>query len=444
MAVFDHIPMGEKGLKEVYRWLDGFVEENKRITHKEVLGRSPDHWDIPAIFVTNRDIADELKQIAVVTAARHGQEFGARVVAPEILRFLTSDEARKIRDTQIIIVVPVVNPEGFVSNQFCSSRTSLTTTERLILGSLFRTYQPDMIIDYHSLGAEGGSKYDIGDMEVILPANTTRWAMDEQIHLYVAQRMVDAAEEAGWPYEIHTLEDLATYYFGERELGNMPWTSLKEKMFLLHMQDSNDNYDIPEEAALNALTPQGGQTTYTNYTCGPAYMKWHSLVFGMETNHGAITDAGDVAKSGMVPCAALLKMGSGRFTWEKDAGYPVNILHGDFRVSIRPVGNTAAKRRASRIRIWGERNHFNYPQREMIDLDTTIARVRYFGDDLPMEFALCLRMRQNHINSVSIGGKDIDFETFRNRCSTFVHIPIMMERAGVLEVKIKHPTTKGS
>jgi hypothetical protein len=282
MAVFDHIPMGEKGLKEVYRWLDGFVEENKRIARKEVLGKSPDHWDIPAIFVTNSEIADDHKQIAVVTAARHGQEFGARVVAPQILHFLIGEEARKIRDTQIVIVVPVVNPEGFVSNQFCSSRTSLTKTERLILGSLFRAYPPDMIIDYHSLGAESGSKYDIGDMEVILPANTTKWAMDEQIHLYVAQRMVDAAEEAGWPYEIHTLEDLATYYFGEREVGNMPWTSFKEKMFVLHMQDSNDDYDIPEDAILNKSTSQAGQTTYTNYTCGPAYMKWHSLVFGMK------------------------------------------------------------------------------------------------------------------------------------------------------------------
>ena len=442
MAVFDHIPMGEKGLKEVYRWLDGFVEENKRIVYKEVLGKSPDHWDIPAIFVTNRDMADDRKQIAVVTAARHGQEFGARVVGPEILRFLTSEEAIKIRDTQIVIVVPVVNPEGFVSNQFCSSRTSLTKTERLILGSLFRAYPPDMIIDYHSLGAEGGSKYDVGDMEVILPANTSKWAMDEQIHLYVAQKMLDAAEEAGWPYEIHTLEDLAAYYFGEREVGNMPWTSLKEKMFLLHMQDANDGYDIPEEAASNTLTPQAGQTTYTNYTCAPAYMKWHSLVFGMETNHGAITDAGEVAESGLAPCAALLKMGSGRSPWEKDVGYPVNILHGDFRVSIRPVGNSAAERRASRIRIWGERNHFNYPQREMKDLHTTISRVRYFGDDLPMEFALCLRMRQNRINGVTMGGKDLDFEIFRDRCSTFVYVPIIMERAGVLEVTVKHPARK--
>jgi hypothetical protein len=80
----------------------------------------------------------------------------------------------------------------------------------------------------------------------------------------------------------------------------------------------------------------------------------------------------------------------------------------------------------------------------MIDLNTTIARVRYFGADLPMEFALCLRMRQNHISSVGVGGKDIDFEIFRDRCSTFVHIPILMERAGVLEVTIKHPATKGS
>ena len=444
MAVFDHIPMGEEGLREVYRWLDCFVEENNRIARKEILGKSTDGWDVPAVFVTNSGRANHDKQIAVVTAARHGQEFGARVVAPEILRFLASEEARNIRDTQQVIVVPVVNPEGFVANQFRSSRTSLTKTERLLLGGLFRANPPDMIIDYHSLGAKAGSKYDMGDMEVILPANTTRWAMDEQIHLHVAQRMKEAAEEAGWPYEIHTLEDLATYYFGEREVGNMPWTSLKEKMYLLHMQDSHDDYDIPEEAALNTMTPQAGQTTYTNYTCGPAYMKWHSLVFGMEVNHGAIPAAGDVAESGMVPCAALLKMGSDRFAWEKDVGYPVNILHGDFRVSIRPIGRNASERRASRIRIWGERNHFNYPQREMVDLDTTIARVRYFGHDLPMEFALCLRMRQSQIHSVSIGGKETGFETFKDRCSTYVYVPLMLEKAGVLEVTIKHPTQKRS
>jgi hypothetical protein len=441
MAVFDYMPMGEKGLKAVYSWLDDFVKKNRGIAHKKVLGKSPDGWDIPAIFVTNRDVGDDHKQIAVVTAARHGQEFGARVVGPEILHFLAGGEAKEIRDTQLVIVVPVVNPEGFVLNKFFSSMTSLTETERVVLGDLFRSYPPDMIIDFHSLGKDMGSRYDVGDMEVIIPANTTRWAMDEEIHQHVAQKMLDAAEEAGWPYEVHTLEDLAAYYFGGRKIGNMPWSSMKEKVFTLHMQDFHDNYDVSEESALNPLPSGPGKTAYTNYTSGPAYMKWHSLVFGLETNHGALDKAGDVAESGMVPCAALLKMGSARFPWEKDRGYPVNILHGDFRVSIRPVGDNAAERRASRIKIWGERDHFNHPHREMTDLDTTIARVRYFGSDLPMEFALCLRMRQKNIQSVSIAGKETGFETFEDRCSTFVYVPLVMEKAGVLEVTIKHPTS---
>jgi len=439
VTIFQNIPMGEEGLKEVYSWLNEFVELNREIAHKKVIGKSENNCDIPAVFVTNNDIDDDEKQIAVVTAARHGQEFGARVVAPEILRFLVSEEAKEIRDTQIVIVVPVVNPEGFVLNQFTSSLTGLTKTERKVLGSLFNNYPPDMIIDYHSLGAESGSFYDIGDMEVIIPANTTKWAMDEQIHQHVSQKMLDAAEEAGWPYEIHTLEDLATYYFGGRDPGNTPWAYMKEKIFMLHMQDYHDHFDTPEESFMTNPTAKDGESGYTNYTCGPAYMKWHSLVFGMETNHYALSKAADVAESGKVPCAALLKMGSTRFPWEKDIGYPVNILHGDFRISIRPVGNNAAERRRSRTRIWGERHHFNMPHRKMTDLNNTVAQVRYFGNDLPMQFALCLRMRQKNIESVSLGDKKLAFEIFKDRCSTFIYVPLTIEKAGILEVTISHP-----
>ena len=425
MAVFNHIPMGKEGLREVYQWMDDFTEKNKKIAQNKMLGKSPDNWDIPAVFITNNDIRDEDKQIAVITLARHGQEIGARVVGPEILQYLASDNAKKIRDTQLVIVIPVVNPDGFVLNEFHSSRNSLTRTERLVLGKLFKSYPPDMMIDFHSLGQWEGSKYDAGDMEVIIPANTTRWGMDEQIHRYVAQKMQEAAESEGWPYEVHSLEDFAAYRFADRKLGDMPHTYLQEKVFLLHMMDANDNYDIPEEAA------------YTNYTCGPAYEKWHTLVFGVETNHWAIKRPEDIAVSGMVPCSALLKMGSSRFPWEKDRGYPTTIVHGDFRISLRPIGKNAAERRASRTRIWGQRMYFNIPQREMPDPETTIARVRYFGTDLPIEFALCLRMRQNAIKSITLGGREIEFETFKDQCSTFVYIPLCMDQAGTIELTIK-------
>jgi len=427
MAIFDHIPMGEEGLKEIYQWMDDWVAQNEGIVRKKVLGKSLDHWDIPAIFITNEALPDDDKQIAVITLGRHGQELGARVVGPEIIGYLCSSDAEEIRKTQVVIVVPVVNPEGFVYNEFRSSMTSLTKTERLVLGGLLKEFPPDCMIDFHSLGKSAGSKYDRGDMEVIIPANTTKWAMDEQIHQCVAREMQKAAESEGWPYEIHTLEDLATYYFGDTKIGNMPWTYLKEKVYLLHTQDFYDNYHIPEE------------DQYTNYTCGPSYMKWHTLVFGMETNHYALSRAGDIASSGLVPCSALLKAGSTRLPWEKEKGYPVNLLHGDFRISIRPLGKNASERRASRIRIWNERKNFNLPQREMADQETTIARVRYFGRDLPMEFALCLRMRQNNIKSVTTRGKEVQFETFQDACSTFVYVPALMEKAGTVEFIIKHP-----
>lgn len=427
MAVFDHIPVGEEGLREVYSWIDNFVNDNNEIAEKIVLGRSEDDkWEIPAVAITNKSIPNEEKQTAVVTLARHGQELGTRVVGPEIMQYLITDDASEIRDKQLVIVVPVVNPIGFVLGEFHSSMTSLTKTERLVLGKLFRENPPDAIIDYHSLGKSEGCKYDRGDMEVIIPANTTKWAMDEQIHQYVAQAMKDFAEAAGWPYEIHTLEDLASYYFGGPEIGNMPWRYMQEKVYLLHTQDFYDNYDVPEESA------------YTNYTCGPAYLKWHSLVIGMETNHHGISKPQDIAASGLAPCVALLKMGLARLNWEKDEGYPVNILHGDFRISLRPVGKNAAERRLSRIQIWNERHNFSLPLREMPDQETTVAKVRYFGRALPMEFALCLRMRQVSITSVTTEEKEIQFTTFRDNCSLFIHIPIVMEKPGTVEITIKH------
>jgi hypothetical protein len=48
-------------------------------------------------------------------------------------------------------------------------------------------------------------------------------------------------------------------------------------------------------------------------------------------------------------------------------------------------------------------------------------------------------MRQSNIKSVIIGNKEVGFETFRDSCSTFVYIPIIMEKAGTIELSIKHP-----
>ena len=426
---FDHMPMGEEGLQEVYAWVDAFVEKHPEIAEKKVLGPSDDgRWEIPAVTITNPLIPDDAKQIAMVTLLRHGQERGARIVGAEILQYLAGEEAADIRDRQKIILVPVANPEGFVRDEFNSTMYGITDLEKRIWKALCAEDQPDMMIDYHSLGKSDATKYDRGDMEVIIPANSTKWGMDEQIYQHVAARMQEAAETAGWPYEIHTLEDLSFYYFGDGPSARLPHRFLEEKVFLLHIQNLYERYDTPS-------VPPG----YTNYTCGPAYMNWHTLVFGMETNHWSIKPEDGLGESGLIPCKALLEMGNTRFPWEKDPGYPTNLLCGDFRISIRAQGNTPGERRISRAKLWPERVNFNILKREMLDDPrTTLAEVGYQGETLPLDFALCLRMRQNRINEVAINGHNADFETFTDHCSTYLHIPMTIHKPGLHKLTIQH------
>ena len=432
MPVFDHMPMGESGLQEVYSWIESYVKDNQKIADKISLGKSEDNkWDIPAVVVTNKSIPDDAKQNAVVTLSRHGSERGTRVVGPEILNYLASDDASETRDKQTVIVVPVANPVGFVLDEFHSTLYGITELEKKVWGSLCSTYTPDMMMDYHSLGKSQGTKYDQGDMEVILPANTTRWGMDEQIYQYVANKMVKAAAEKGWPYEIHTLEDLNLYYFGE-PTGKLPQRYLQEKVFLLHIQNLSEHYDFPNK-----------MPAYTNYTNGPAYGKWHTLVFGIETNHGAIKVEDGLAESGLVLCQALLKMGNTRFPWEKADGYPTNLLVGDFRISIRATGKNPGERRISREKIWNEKANFDILKRLMAeDPETTIAKVGYLGENVPLGFELCLRMRQKQIKRVMIEDKPAEFETFEDDCSTFLSIPVTINKPGLLKLKIKHEPFK--
>jgi hypothetical protein len=418
------MPMGEEGLREVYAWVKAYVEEHRDIADIIDLGPSEDgKWEIPAVVVTNRSVPADEKQNAILTMGRHGKERGTRIVVPEILNYLATADAAEILDKQTVVVVPVANPEGFVLEEFHSTLHGITDLERKVWGKLCSAYPPDMMYDYHSLGRDDGSKYDRGDMEVIIPANTTRWGMDEQIHHHVASKMVEAAEARGWPYEIHDLEDLSYYYFGEPRGRHAHW-SLKEKVFLLHVQDAKEEFIYPG---------------YSNFTDGPVYLRWHALVFGTEMNHRAIGVRDGLGESGLVTAEALLKMGNTRFSWEKYPGYPTNLIVGDFRISVRATGKNAAERRVSREKVWAERASFNILNREMLESgEETVAEVGYMGHQTPLEFELCLRMRQKDIRKVTVEGKDTPFETFQDNCSTFVAVPMCAEKPGVLHVNIEH------
>ena len=60
------------------------------------------------------------------------------------------------------------------------------------------------------------------------------------------------------------------------------------------------------------------------------------------------------------------------------------------------------------------------------------------GKNFPLEFAFCLRMREKVIKKVLVEDQEIAFETFEDHCSTFLYIPMSIEKERVLNLKIIH------
>ncbi|MBP2675485.1 MAG: hypothetical protein H6Q84_2325 [Deltaproteobacteria bacterium] len=83
--------------------------------------------------------------------------------------------------------------------------------------------------------------------------------------------------------------------------------------------------------------------------------------------------------------------------------------------------------------------YFDTLHRFMPDAETTVAKVRYIGKDLPLDFAVCLRMRHDKIARVTRGTQEVPFETFKDHCSTFVYVPVTLTKPGTMTLTLKHP-----
>jgi hypothetical protein len=83
--------------------------------------------------------------------------------------------------------------------------------------------------------------------------------------------------------------------------------------------------------------------------------------------------------------------------------------------------------------------NFDVLKREMLeDPEATLVEVGYLGENVPLDFDLYLRMRQDVIKEVLVEERKSKFETFKDDCSTFISIPISIKNAGKLKLKIIH------
>ena len=354
---------GYPSLDDIYRDTRTFAERHPQIARLEPLGASPEGRPVQAVLVTDPSVPDAEKQVLLVICGRHGSELGTRVVGGALLDWLATAAAAQTRQRQVAIVVPVVNPDGCVREEFWAPGDGLSKTEETTILRLAQRWQPDAVLDVHSWGGAL-------DGEAIVAAATRDLGEDVPIYHAIGGKMLSAAAQRGYPFLMHTV-------------------------------------------------PTG--SGYNNFFCGECYERFHSVVFGMEVNHSLLTPA-ETADSGMAIIEVLLMEGNDTSLWQRHPGYPNGILLGDSFTSIRPVGDSAARRRASRSALWQNRDQFSTPTREFIP--PRAVRIQ-LERSAPLPFALVCRIRGfPDLKATQLNGRDVEATTSTDSCSTYVSVEI--------------------
>jgi len=364
---------------EIYRLVDRFVARNADIAHSESLGLSEEGREIKAVYVTDKSVPDSEKQAAMVVCGRHGDELGQRVVGNALLEWLSSAEGAETRRRQLVIVVPVANPDGCVRNEFLAPHDGLSRVEQNTIAALAERYQPDAVIDVHSLRRT--------DIEAILTANTSDAGQDVFIHGLLAKNMAESAARQGYPFLIESVD-----FAGD----------------------------------------------YNNFFSGMCYERFHSVAFGMEVNHGSLGPR-KAAESGVAAIKALLNAGNIRHPWEPHAGYPNSILAGDFFNCVRAVGRNSAERRASRSELWQHRESFAPLKRVVLDDGTIRVVAAYAGEPLSCGFSMTCRTRGFPVSvKAHLNGAPVEVScTYRDNCSTYVCVDIDRLEQGEYELSVE-------
>jgi len=152
-------------LNTVNKFITSLVNENSDIASKMVIGKSVQGRDINAIFIGKGN------QYAIIDGCIHGNEktgaFSALRVAELLIDYYHSDPSWQTKLNEYkIIIVPVVNPDGFVANNRTNAHNkdlnrqfppggATTEPEAWAIRNLFDTYKPVIYFNFH----EGGSKY---------------------------------------------------------------------------------------------------------------------------------------------------------------------------------------------------------------------------------------------------------------------------------------------
>ncbi len=324
------------------------------ILNVSTVKKSREGVPIQLLKITDPEVADRNKQVALITALHGGPERTGPTTAMRVAEWLLSDEpeARKTRERQIVLLMPINNPYAFFETDRFGNSTGIdpytgggpqnwdfktmtykagdSVPEVQAFLDVVDKFQPEVHVDLHGTGLQEYRVDQLGDrtryqgqtMFEVTGSAYSNYAL-RPWDWRVTEAMIAAGEQAGYPSDRYEA-DAQRAYWG------------------------------PAMQPLYQFTWRGRPNFYTAQY---AYARYHTMVSALEVGWEA---------SGLARVQGMLNIGNSKWLSENRIGYPVDRVRSFIGHYVTAWGRNAAERRRSRIELWGRQPEFTqavlYPQ----------------------------------------------------------------------------------
>lgn len=320
----------ESYIGTLYYYADNFQNYFKL----ENMGKSPKGLPIYLCTMTDTSIPDDDKNVILITALHSGAERTATAGLLDFTEWLMggSKEAKESLQKNVILMMPVVSPEGFFLDE------ALWNSRRL---------------DPYSLGR--GNRVNLKTLELKKPE-------DGPEHIIFQQ--VSDKYKPDFHMDVHGTGLHFNAYIQPMTIGRAGSNS------------TIGPWDHKLSQALMASGPQNGFGTGNMEMCqrliwGPAmephYQSffdmgqpyYYGAIYGYIRNHTMLSLIESTWNFSVTePLKALLAEANKGFSTHRINDFKVNVIKGGISTSLVSYGKTKAERRESRVNLWRKQDYF--------------------------------------------------------------------------------------
>ena len=338
--------------------LKSWEREHPDVMRLEIPGKSVQGRPVYAVRLTDPDADDEHKEHALVTGLHSGVERSATTTIFYLMEWLLSGapRAREILRRQIVVCLPVPNPDcyvrgehGYVYSEWTPDgpKDAAGMPEAVAVQAVMDQYQPEVHADIHGLSMDF-------ERYIMLENSGSSYSNSalRSYHREIIRQMDEAALAEGYPSDLQEADS-------ERMLWGPELDSMSHKLWT------------------------GRPRFYAATYC---YHRYHTLPCTSEVSW---------ERSGFLRHRRLLEVGTDIWLSEYYPGYPVRVIRSNNYHQIVAYGQTAAARRRSRVELWNKQQQLTqgmidpFVEGKLLYLCATSpdARARWLGDPTVKSFA---------------------------------------------------------